>query len=91
MAKKSTFVPDWLAKRSALSPHKTAIIAAETGEKISYADWNARACRTARFLCESGIQKGDRVAILAPTAWRTWIPGSRATRPARYYKRSTGD
>lgn len=57
---------DWLDRRARLSPQRTALIDAATGARISYADWNAAANRTARFLTGPlGLLPGERVAILA--------------------------
>lgn len=59
-------VGDWLAKRELLTPDKVALIDAATGERRTYREWNARANAVARWLRdEFGIQKGDRVAVLA--------------------------
>lgn len=56
---------DWLEKRSQLSPGAIALIDAETRQTVSYAEWNCRANRVANALHTAGLQKGDRVAILA--------------------------
>lgn len=60
-------VHDWLARRAALDPDRTALIDANNGERrISFRTWNAAASRTASFLHHAlGVQKGDRVAVLA--------------------------
>src|SRR5687767_12427934 len=61
------YINDWLARRAALSPTKTALIDAQSGGKrITYAAWNRAADQTARALHdELGVRKGDRVAVLA--------------------------
>lgn len=61
------FATDWLDKRAKLSPEKVALIDAEdNGRKITYNEWNNAANQTARFLRERlGVEKGDRVAVLA--------------------------
>ncbi|MBA1148601.1 long-chain fatty acid--CoA ligase [Ectothiorhodospiraceae bacterium WFHF3C12] len=56
---------DWLARRAMLSPRKVALIDTLQDRRITYAEWNDRASRTARFLAGLGISKGDRVAVLA--------------------------
>ena len=57
---------DWLARREALTPNKTALAVWETKERISYQCLNAGANRAANFLRERlGIAQGDRVSILA--------------------------
>ncbi len=59
-------VGDWLAKRESLTPDKIALIDAATGERRTYRQWNARANAVAHLLRDDlGIQKGDRVAVLA--------------------------
>lgn len=57
---------DWLDRRARLSPQRTALVDAATGERISYRAWNAVANRTARHLTGAlGVRPGDRVAVLA--------------------------
>ena len=60
-------IGDWLGRRARLTPHKVALIDTLNGDRsITYRDWNRRANRTADYLRASfGIQKGDRVAVLA--------------------------
>ena len=61
-----TTAVDWLEKRARLSPEKLALVDTIHGRRISYAQWNAQANRTAHFLRERlGVAKGDRVAVLA--------------------------
>ncbi len=62
-----TIAVDWLAKREKLSPNKVALIdTLNDNRRITYKEWNRQANRTAHFLRERlGIQKGDRVAVLA--------------------------
>ncbi len=56
---------DWLARRESLSPNKTALIDAATGEARTYRQWNRAANRTAHLLRGCGVGVGDRVAVLA--------------------------
>ena len=56
---------DWLGRRACYTPERTALLVEPGGERYSYADLDARACRTARTLQARGVGKGDRVAILA--------------------------
>jgi fatty-acyl-CoA synthase len=58
---------DWLHRRATLTPDALALIDATTPDhrRITYREWNASANRTAHFLAELGVQKGDRVAVLA--------------------------
>ena len=60
-------VHDWLARRAALAPERTALIDADHGERrISFREWNDSASRTAAFLHHAlGVGRGDRVAVLA--------------------------
>ena len=65
MKQTSHTVTDWLDKRARLTPDRVALIDNATQEKTTYADWNARANRTANFLRSLGVAKGDRVAVYA--------------------------
>ncbi len=56
---------DWLAQRAHLSPEQVALVEAATGQQITYAEWNRRSSQVANALQRSGLQKGDRVGILA--------------------------
>jgi len=58
------FDGDLLAERARLTPDRIAIIAAETGERITYADLNARAEVAAAAVMNAGVQPGDRYGIL---------------------------
>ncbi len=60
------YIGDWLARREMLTPHKVALLDAQRDlHAITYRDWNRAANRTANFLRELGVQKGQRVAVLA--------------------------
>ncbi len=61
------YIGDWLARREMLTPNKVALIdTLHDNLKITYREWNRAANRTANYMCERlGIQKGDRVAVLA--------------------------
>lgn len=56
---------DWLGRRALLSPEAAALIDARTGRAISFAGFDEAACRTARWLRQQGVGRGDRVAVLA--------------------------
>jgi fatty-acyl-CoA synthase len=59
-------IPDWLARRASLSPDAVALIdMLRGGRAVTYAAWNRAADQTAEFLRRAGVEKGDRVAILA--------------------------
>ncbi len=61
------FVNNWLTRRAALTPDKTALVdTLDGGRRISYREWNSSVNRTANFLREAlGVGRGDRVAVLA--------------------------
>jgi len=52
-----------LTAHARLQPHK--IGARDSRRALTYAQWNARACRLANALLRLGLAPGDRVAILA--------------------------
>jgi fatty-acyl-CoA synthase len=57
---------DLLGERARLTPVKTALVDVATGRRFTYADLDARAVATARFLQTGlGLAKGDRVGLLA--------------------------
>jgi fatty-acyl-CoA synthase len=57
---------DLLTKRANLTPDREALYDLTSGRRYTYAQLNQRANRAANFLCdEFGVQKGDRVSILA--------------------------
>jgi fatty-acyl-CoA synthase len=57
---------DLLGERSRLTPAKTALVDIATGRRLTYAQLDARAVATARFLQNDlGPSKGDRVGLLA--------------------------
>jgi fatty-acyl-CoA synthase len=60
------FIGDWLARREMLTPNKIALIDAQRDYRsITYREWNRSASRTANFLRDLGVRRGDRVAVLA--------------------------
>lgn len=57
---------DWIKRHAERTPDKIALVDAHTGQQYSYHEFNARANCFASFLKDKlGIQKGDRVSILA--------------------------
>ncbi len=59
-------IGDWLARREMLTPNKVALIdTSRDYQPITYREWNRAANRTANFLRDLGVRKGDRVALLA--------------------------
>jgi fatty-acyl-CoA synthase len=57
---------DWIKRHAERTPDKLALVDAHTGRTFTYSQLNERANRLAHFLnCELGINKGDRISILA--------------------------
>lgn len=56
---------DLLSKRAYLTPSREAMLELAAGRRYTYAELNARANRAANFLRGLGVEKGDRVSILA--------------------------
>ena len=57
---------DLLGERTRLTPGKTALVDVATGRRFTYADLDARAVATARFLRNDlRLSPGDRVGLLA--------------------------
>ncbi|MFO8033517.1 MAG: acyl--CoA ligase family protein [Desulfohalobiaceae bacterium] len=54
----------FLERSAYVYPEKTAIIYGE--QRYSYADFKDRVCRLATALKQKGVEKGDKVAFLAP-------------------------
>jgi fatty-acyl-CoA synthase len=52
-------------RRAQLSPDRIGLVDADTGEEYSYETLDERANRAARLLRDNGIEKGDRVAVVA--------------------------
>lgn len=57
-------IPDLLARRAGLTPHKVALEDGLTGRCLTYADLDRRASRAASLMRARGVGPGDRVAIL---------------------------
>ena len=54
----------WLTKRAFLMPQREAYVDGDGGERLTFAELNARANRTANAFRAAGIEKGERVALL---------------------------
>ena len=65
MSPPSHYVADWLDRRAKLTPDRIGLVEGAGGPQISFADWNARANRTANYLRSLGVGKGDRVSVYA--------------------------
>jgi fatty-acyl-CoA synthase len=62
------FDGDLLSERARITPHKTALVCADTGRRLTYAELNALAERAAGAIVAAGIAPGDRYGILAPSS-----------------------
>ena len=58
------FDGDLLAERARLTPDRIALVVIETGERLTYADLNARAERAADAVIAAGVGPGQRYGIL---------------------------
>lgn len=61
-------VGDWLGRRASYTPNKEALVVEpEAGGplRLTYTAWNARANQTAHWLLAQGIERGDRVGVVA--------------------------
>jgi fatty-acyl-CoA synthase len=57
---------EWFEQRSRMTPDKTAVIEGQTGASFSYRQLHERVERLAASLQQWGMNKGDRLALLAP-------------------------
>ncbi|KAF0183572.1 MAG: fatty-acyl-CoA synthase [Hyphomonadaceae bacterium] len=57
-------LPDLLANRAALSPHKIALLELESGKEVSFSELNQRSEKLGSLLNANRISEGDRVAVL---------------------------
>src|SRR2546421_12396740 len=56
---------DWIARAAARHPHKPWIVSADDGRTISYGELHDVTRRIATALHNRGLQRNDRVALLA--------------------------
>ncbi|MDX1761177.1 MAG: AMP-binding protein [Christiangramia sp.] len=57
---------DWIGKWSVYTPDKLAVTSADSGISYTYRELNERSIQLEKFLkTECGIEKGDRIAVLA--------------------------
>src|SRR5258708_34938803 len=59
------FERDLLSERARVTPGRTALVSVETGERLTYAQLDARSERAAQTLMALGIGEGDRFGLLA--------------------------
>jgi fatty-acyl-CoA synthase len=65
MSAPSPFDGDLLAERARVTPDKLALVSVETGERLTYAQLDARVDEFALGLRGQGYAEGDRVGLLA--------------------------
>ena len=56
------------AKWANLAPAKEALIDVPTGRRVTFAELDERVCKLANALVDFGLEKGDRVGVLAKNA-----------------------
>jgi fatty-acyl-CoA synthase len=56
---------DLMADRARLTPNREALVVLPGDQRYTYAELNARANRLANWMRDLGVEKGDRVSILA--------------------------
>ena len=61
-------IVDWIGHNAANQPDKTATVELPSGRRQTYAQMHERVGRIAGWLKELGIQRGDRVGVLAPNS-----------------------
>jgi len=54
----------YLADHARLTPDKPALISADTGAVVTFAELNERSNRMAQFLHAQGLRRGDHIAVL---------------------------
>ena len=54
----------YLADHARLMPDKPAMVSAETGQSVTYAQLNARSNQFAQYLHAQGLRRGDHIAVL---------------------------
>lgn len=57
-------IPHWVSRQAEQAPDRVALV--WKGERLSYAELEARANRLARLLIDGGCRPGDRVAFVVP-------------------------
>ncbi|HEY8180679.1 MAG TPA: AMP-binding protein [Thermoanaerobaculia bacterium] len=58
------FEGDLLTERARITPDKLALVSVETGERLTYAQLNARSESAAAAVVAAGVAAGDRIGIL---------------------------
>jgi long-chain acyl-CoA synthetase len=74
----------YIADHARLTPNKPAILSAETGQSVSFAELNSRSLRLARYLDQQGVARGERIAVLMENNLAFMDPVWAAFRSGRY-------
>lgn len=69
---------------AASTPERPAVVVAETGETLTYAELDRESTRLARALREQGLRRGDVVAMLADNTPRAFVVYWAAQRSGLY-------
>jgi fatty-acyl-CoA synthase len=64
---------DWIGKWAVYSPAKIAVKEYETGRSLTYRELNTLGNHVAQTLTDKGLQKGDRVAIIAESCLEYFV------------------
>lgn len=75
----------YVAKHAAATPDKPALIMGETGEVITFAEYEARANKVAWLLRDLGLRRGDHVAFFCENHPRYFELQGGAERAGLYY------
>ncbi|HEX6548890.1 MAG TPA: long-chain fatty acid--CoA ligase [Candidatus Dormibacteraeota bacterium] len=59
---------DWIAHHARRTPGNLAAIDVDSGRRLTYAELDDRVSRLASHLGSVGVERGDRVAVLAPNS-----------------------
>ncbi|KQY57245.1 MULTISPECIES: acyl-CoA synthetase [unclassified Nocardioides] len=66
------------------TPDKTAIVVADTGASLTYAELDEATARLARVFHDSGLRRGDHVAFLTPNSLELFVTYWAALRSGLY-------
>jgi len=74
----------YLADHARLTPDKPAMISADTGDQVTYAELDERSNRLAQYLHAQGFRRGDHIAVLMENNLRFMEPVWAAFRSGFY-------
>ena len=84
----------YLADHARLTPDKPAMVSADTGQTVTYAQLNERSNRFAQYLYAQGLRRGDHIAVLMENSlffmepiWAAFRSGLYVTTINRYLDR----